>query len=131
EEAMRDARRRLEAGAPAERMAILARDLAVYREQVEDVARRYRVPVHFRKGRPMVASGLVRTCMNVLRCAAEGVPRGRLASLLETDYLHAGGPRLARQLAKTGFVAETARPLAECVAHEVGRLALRADDERL
>ncbi len=131
EVALRDVRRRLEAGRPPERMAILARDLTVYREQVEDVARRYRVPVRFQKGRPLVASGLVKTCLNVLRAAVEGVPRGRLASILETDYLGVHGARLARTLARSGFVAETARPLAECLNHQRARLARDAEAAHL
>jgi hypothetical protein len=113
--AIRDVRARLERGAPAERIALLTRDLAVYGDLIEDVCRRYRVPVYFRKGKPLVANGLVKACLNVLRCVAEGFPRARLEAILDTDYLPAAPRRLVRLLRDVGFVAETARPLAACV----------------
>src|SRR5262249_19226061 len=110
EEAVRDARRRLDA-TPAARIALVARDLAVYRELIEDVCRRYRVPVRFRRGTPLVASALVRTVLGCLRCVVEGFPRARLEAVLETDYFARTDRRLARTLATVGFVAEDARAL--------------------
>src|SRR5439155_21689430 len=56
EAAGRAIRARLERGAPPERIALLARDLAVYGDLIEDVCRRYRIPVYFRKGRPLLAN---------------------------------------------------------------------------
>jgi hypothetical protein len=119
EAAVRDVRRRLERGERAERMALLARDLATYGDLIEDVCRRYRVPVHFRKGKPLLANGLVKACLNVLRCVADGFPRARLEALLDTDYLPGARRRLVGALREVGFVAETARPLSACVAHRI------------
>src|SRR5207245_11585316 len=65
ETAGRAIRARLERGAPPERIALLARDLGVYGDLIEDVCRRYRIPVYFRKGRPLVATGLVKACRDV------------------------------------------------------------------
>src|SRR5439155_44448 len=65
EAAGRAIRARLEQGAPPERIALLARDLGVYGDLIEDVCRRYRIPVYFRKGRPLVANGLVKACLDV------------------------------------------------------------------
>src|SRR5262249_37086251 len=48
---------------------------------------------------------------------------GRLAAMLDTDYFRAGRPGLARLLRGVGFVAETARPLAECVAAAATRIS--------
>ena len=123
EAAGRAIRTRLERGDSPERIALLARDLTLYADLIEDVCRRFRIPVYFRKGRAVLASGLVRACLNVLRCVAEGFPYGRLAALLDTDYFRAGGPGLARMLREVGFVAEAARPLAECVAAAAARIS--------
>jgi len=123
EAAGRAIRTRLERGEPPERIALLARDLTLYADLIEDVCRRFRIPVYFRKGRAVLASGLVRACLNVLRCVVEGYPHGRLAALLDTDYFRAGAPGLARTLREVGFVAEAARPLAECVAAAAARMA--------
>jgi RecB family exonuclease len=126
EAAVRDVRARLERGEPAERIALLARDLALYGDFLEDVCRRYRVPVYFRKGKPLIANGLVRACLDVLRCVVERFPRRRLESLLDADWF-ARVPRAhVHTLRKVGFVAEDARPLAECVARDPSAAGGRA-----
>ena len=121
EAAVREIRRRLEAGARPERIALLMRDLALYGDLIEDVCRRFKVPVYFRKGKPLLANPLVKACVNLVRCVADGFPRERLEALLDSDYLRAGGAALARTLREVGFVAETARPLEECVANATAR----------
>jgi ATP-dependent helicase/nuclease subunit B len=128
EAAVRDIRRRLEAGAPPERMAILARDLAAYGDLIEDVCRRYRVPVYFRKGKPLIANGLVKACLNVVRCVVDGFPRGRLEAVLDSDYLPGAPGRLVRTLRNVGFVAEAARPVTECIDHRLAALAAQAGE---
>src|SRR5262249_62136536 len=66
EAALGEIRRRLEGGMAAGRCALIARDLSLYGDLIEDVARRYRVPVYFRRGRPLLGSGVVNACLNVL-----------------------------------------------------------------
>jgi len=127
EAAVRDIRGRAERGDPLERIAIVARELAVYGDLIEDVCRRYRVPVYFRKGRPLLANGLVKACLDVVRCVTDGFPRARLEALVDSDYLGAPRPRLARVLRRVGYVAEAARPLADCLAHHAAALAVAAE----
>jgi ATP-dependent helicase/DNAse subunit B len=110
-------RERLRAGTAPRRIAVLARDMTVYGDLIEDVCRRFRIPVYFRKGQPLLANALVKSCLNVLACVAEGLPRARLEGVLDTDYLRAGSSRLIGTLRRLGFVSERARPLAECAAH--------------
>lgn len=129
ETAVRGIRRRLERGERAERIAIIVRNLAVYGELIEDVCRRYRVPVYFRKGRPLLASGVVGACLDVIRCVTDGFPRVKLGALLDSDYFRAGGPGQSRLLSQVGFVSERARPLAQCLEHEDARLAQRTAGE--
>jgi hypothetical protein len=74
EAAARDIRRRLERRESPERIALLARDMAVYGDLIEDVCRRFRIPVYFRKGKPLLANALVKTVVNVLGCVVEGFP---------------------------------------------------------
>jgi len=112
-----------------ERFALLARDMQVYGDLIEDVCRRFQVPVFFRKGQPLLANGLVKACLNVLRCVSEGFPRERLEALLASDYFAAGRPRLQRALRTSGFVADDARPFAACLAHALARLERAAAGE--
>lgn len=128
EAAVRDIRRRLEDHAPPERMAILARDLAAYGDLIEDVCRRYRVPVYFRKGKPLLANGLVKACLNVVRCVVEGFPRTRLEAVLDSDYLPRAPARLVRTLRSVGFVGEGSRSVTECIDHRRAALAAALRD---
>jgi RecB family exonuclease len=111
-----EVRRRLEAGTAPERIALLARDLAPYGELIEDVCRRYRVPVYFRKGRALLSAGVMQLVLSVLRGATEGLPRRRFEAVLDSDYVRTGPPGLSRALRSAGFVADVARPLADCLA---------------
>src|SRR5262249_39752292 len=122
EAAVRDVRRRLERGESPERLAIIVRDLSLYGDLVGDVCRRYGGPVYFRKGKPLLANRLVNPCPHVVRRVLEGCPRARLESLLDADHFAAVPHGLGRVLRRAGFVAETARPLAECIAHRAGTL---------
>ncbi|MFN8546188.1 MAG: PD-(D/E)XK nuclease family protein [Candidatus Binatia bacterium] len=131
EAACREIRRRLEAGAPPERLALLARDLSAYGDLIEDVCRRFRIPVYFRKGKPLLATPLVRACLGLVRCAAEGMPVARLEAVLASDYFGVGRPALVRLLREVGYVSAAGRPLLECLAHAEAALAARADDPTL
>src|SRR5262249_59128536 len=122
EAAVRDVRRRLERGEAPGGLAIIVRDLSLYGDLVEDVCRRYGVPVYFRKGKPLLANRLVNACLNVVRCVLEGFPRARLESLLDADHFAAVPHGLGRVLRRAGFVAETARPLAGGIAPRAGTL---------
>src|SRR5439155_1521684 len=79
----------------------------------------------------VVRAGRSGSLAAALRCVVDGFPRARLEALLDSDYLGAAPPRLARVLRRTGFVAEAARPLADCVAHRVAALAEEAGDARV
>ena len=117
EAAGRDIRTRLETGTSPDRLAFLARDLGVYADLIEDVCRRYGIPVHFRKGRPLLGAGVAKLVLNLLRCVVDGFPRRRLEALLDSDYLRIDARPLLRSLRRCGFVGERVRPLAECLAH--------------
>lgn len=113
EEVGRRVRRLLEAGATPDRIAVLARGLGVYGDLIEDVFRRYRIPVHFRKGRPLASIGVIKHLVNLLRCVAEGFTRERLASILGSPYFGLGIERPAWLLAQAGYLDERRTPIGE------------------
>ncbi|HWP64603.1 MAG TPA: hypothetical protein VNO26_01670, partial [Candidatus Limnocylindria bacterium] len=129
EAVMRDVRRRLEAGADPERMAILARDLGPYAELLDDVAGRFRVPLSFRRGIAPLASGAVREALGLVRCALDALPRVRLGAVVDSDYFRLRQLRAARLLEEAGFVSDAVSPLEVCLE----RAATRGgrDGERL
>ncbi len=134
----RELRRQLADGARPERLAILARDMGRYAALIDDVRRRFRLPIHFRRGEPLLGTPLVKAVVGLLRCAAEGVPRPGLETVLTQDYFRAGGMTLVRCLRRAGYVDAAVRSLDACLAHAVekrrdgpGRARLLAAGARL
>lgn len=116
EAVLRDVRARLRGGAPAERVGILARDMTVYRDRLLDVARRFAVPIEVRRPGDCAAGGAARYVLDLWRVAADGLPRVALASALDADYVGGRPGRVARLLARVGYVAERVATVEECLA---------------
>jgi ATP-dependent helicase/nuclease subunit B len=121
EAVLRDVRRRLEGGADPERVALVVRDLSPYAELLGDVARRFRVPVYFRRGTPLLASGAVREAVALVRCALEALPRARIAAIADSDYFRLRRPRVAALLEQLGYVSEAVCPLEACLEQAAAR----------
>jgi RecB family exonuclease len=115
EAVLREVRRRLDAGADPERIALVARDLAPYAELIADVGRRFGVPMYFRRGESLLASGAVREAIGLWRAALEGVPRSRLGAVIESDYFRRRGRASAGVLDAIGYVSEAVGALDACL----------------
>jgi ATP-dependent helicase/DNAse subunit B len=115
EAVLRDVRSCLERGLDPERVALVARDLGPYAELIDDVARRFRVPLYFRKGESLLASGAVREAIALVRCALDGVPRPRLAVVLDSDYFARRRPGASTLLARAGYVAAQVSSVDACL----------------
>ena len=115
ETVLREVRDRLGSGGEASRIALVARDMAAYRDLVDDVAQRFAVPVRFRQGAPLLSAGVVRTILELWRCATEPLPRDRLAALAESDYFGAPAPGATDLLRRAGYVDDEVCPLETCL----------------
>ncbi len=131
EEVGRRVRRLLEAGATPDGIAVLARGLGVYGDLIEDVFRRYRIPVYFRKGRPLASIGVTKHLVNLLRCVAEGFSRERLASVLGSPYFGLGIESPASLLARAGYLDELRTPIGQLRQALKRRLSRTADPRPL
>lgn len=120
EEAARAIRRRLEEGgdgrAALDRIAIVARDLAPYAPHLEDVFRRYRIPLRLRDGRSLMGSAAARLAIDVLRVVIGGYRREGLERLLGSSQIAAAAQRYRDLPARCGYLDDATRPLAECIA---------------
>jgi hypothetical protein len=115
ETVLREVRDRLGSGGEAGRIALVARDMAAYRDLVDDVAQRFAVPVRFRHGASLLSAGVVRTILELWRCATEPLPRDRLAALAESDYFGAPAPGATEILRRAGYVDDEVCPLETCL----------------
>ncbi|MEW6262941.1 MAG: PD-(D/E)XK nuclease family protein [Thermodesulfobacteriota bacterium] len=80
----------LEQGTPPENIAVAMRDLGTYGQLVEDVFRRFRLPLFLRRGAPLVVQTPVRTLLALLNLARSHWERDLLLDLLACPILDLG-----------------------------------------
>jgi len=115
EATLRLVRERLRTGTPPDRIAVLARDMPLYREALSDVARRFGVRLDMRGGRATRVAGVVRFVLDLWRLAAEGLPRVSLGSVLDSDYVGGKPGAAAAVLARLGYVDDRIATVEACV----------------
>ncbi|HEY6873786.1 MAG TPA: PD-(D/E)XK nuclease family protein [Geobacteraceae bacterium] len=87
EEIGRRIRGLLEAGTDPAAIGVLFRDLRGYGPMMEDVCRRYRIPVSYRRGVPLFTSPLVRACLAPFAAVRSRLGREDLLSLVKSSYI--------------------------------------------
>lgn len=76
----------LEQGVPPEGIAVAFRDQRSYGPMMEDVCRRFRIPVSYRRGAPLWSSPLVRTLMAPFAIVRSRFGREELLDLVKSTY---------------------------------------------
>jgi ATP-dependent helicase/nuclease subunit B len=88
EEIGRRIRAMMEDGTDPSAIAVLFRDTRSYSAMMEDVCRRYSIPVSYRRGMPLRTSSLVRTIMAPFDIISARFGREELFGLLNSSYFH-------------------------------------------
>jgi hypothetical protein len=91
ESILRRVRELLERGVAPERMAIVVRHLEHYGDVLEGTARRYGVPLWFRRGLPLFHIPLTKTVFELLELADSPYPRQALLNVLTSAYVRVEG----------------------------------------
>jgi ATP-dependent helicase/nuclease subunit B len=86
EEIGRRIRRMMEAGRDAAEIAVLVRDLKDYGPMLEDVCRRFRIPVSYRRGGPLRTSPLIATILAPFDIVGSRFAREEIVTLLKSTY---------------------------------------------
>ncbi len=87
EEIGRRIRGLLERGVDPTDVAVLFRDLKNYGPMLEDVCRRFRIPVSYRRGAPLSTSPLVKACLAPFDVLLSRFARDEIVSLCNSDYM--------------------------------------------
>ena len=99
-------------GVKPDRIAVAFGDLSEYGQMVEDVFRRFRLPLFFRRGAPLAIQGPVRAAIALIRLANSSWNREQILDLAASPYLDLGidlpVSRLAEITAKAGMTDERA-----------------------
>ena len=84
----RHIRRLLENGGRPDRIGVAVPDLASYGQLIEDVFRRYRLPLSFRRGAPLMLQAPARAVFALARLAGSHWDRDLVLDLLASPYLN-------------------------------------------
>jgi ATP-dependent helicase/nuclease subunit B len=82
--------RLLDDGLPPERIAVAFPDLSLYGQMVEDVFRRFHLPLFFRRGAPLAIQGPVRALLALMNLAGSHWEQAQVLDLLASSYLDLG-----------------------------------------
>lgn len=123
----------VEDGVAPHHIALVFPDLSLYGPLTADVAARLRLPVYFRRGRPLAASPLAQAFLGLLALPLGGYARADLARVWESPYLawplaawllgpgQEPPPQAGRLLARAGYVDGREIPAAACLRRAIQR----------
>lgn len=87
EEIGREIRRLLDAGVKPGSIGVLFRDLSVYGEMIEDVFHRFKIPIYFRRGRPLLSNNLVKTILSIFELLNNNFKRDTFLKIMRSNYV--------------------------------------------
>jgi ATP-dependent helicase/DNAse subunit B len=90
EEIGRRIRTLMEGGTDPAAIAVLFRDIEPHGSMLEDVCRRFAIPVSYRRGAPLATSPLVRACLAPFTVILSRLNREELLALCKSSYLGIG-----------------------------------------
>jgi ATP-dependent helicase/DNAse subunit B len=127
EEIGRRIRGLLEEGIDPACVAILFRDLRSYGPMLEDVCRRFRIPVSFRRGAPLNTAPLVRACLAPFVVVQSRFSREEILSLCNSSYFvhpdaDLSADTIEEVLLKVQYVDETLGAVEDAIARKIVRL---------
>ncbi|HTG81166.1 MAG TPA: 3'-5' exonuclease, partial [Geobacteraceae bacterium] len=127
EEIGRRIRRLLEVGTDPAAIAVLFRDTQGYGPMLEDVCRRYRIPVSYRRGAPLFTSPLVRACLAPFAVVRSRFGREELLALVTSTYidrtlLGVSPDAFEEVLLAVGYIDETLGRAEELIGRRIASL---------
>lgn len=127
EEVARAIRRMLEMPATKpialDRIAIVARSLAVYGDHLEAAFRAYAIPLKLHQRRPLSAYAAARVVQDILRIPLQDYHRESLLSLCRAPFVRFEAARYEELPGHIGYIDQKTRPLATCIESRREELA--------
>ncbi|MBT0652178.1 PD-(D/E)XK nuclease family protein [Geomobilimonas luticola] len=130
EEIGRRIRDLMEKGTDPASIAVICRDLRNYGPMLEDVCRRFAIPVSYRRGAPLATAPLVHACLAPLTLVQARLGREELLALLKSGYFdlasHGLDPdQLEEVLLDVRYLDETFGRLEELLERRIAWLSRR------
>lgn len=112
---------------PLDRIAIVARDLTLYRDYLDAAFRRYGIPLALEIGQPVRAANTARALLQLIALPLEDYRRDALLALCASPYAHLEAADYLSLLDETGYLDSRTRRLADCCERRRRELT-RVDD---
>ncbi|SNB47455.1 PD-(D/E)XK nuclease family protein [Geobacter sp. DSM 9736] len=132
EEIGRRIRRLMEGGADPSGIAVCFRTLEMYEEMMEDVCRRFSIPVSYRRGAPLATAALVRAALSPLVALKSDISREELAGLCGSSYLSfQEEPRageVEQVLSGSGYINDSLGTAEEKIGRLIARFKTKGKD---
>lgn len=83
----KEIRKLLDGGVKPSTIGLLFEDLSLYGEIIEDVFRRFKIPLYFRRGRPLLSSSLAKTILSLFELLDTNFERDTFLKIAGSNYL--------------------------------------------
>ena len=83
----KEIRKLLDGGVPPHTIGVLFKDIPLYSEMVEDVFRRFRIPLYFRRGKPLLSANVAKTILSVFDVLESNFERDTFLKILGSHYV--------------------------------------------
>lgn len=83
----KEIRKLMDAGVKPSNIGVLFRDLAVYGEMIEDVFHRFKIPLYFRRGKPLLSSNVVKTILSIFELLENNFERDTFLKIMRSNYI--------------------------------------------
>jgi ATP-dependent helicase/DNAse subunit B len=107
----KEIRKLLDAGIKPHTIGVLFRDTSLYSEMIEDVFRRFRIPLYFRRGKPLLSNNVVKTILSVFDVLDSNFERDTFLKILRSNYVDCteekttlAGEKMEWYLLKAGII---------------------------
>ncbi|KPJ60994.1 MAG: hypothetical protein AMJ42_01265 [Deltaproteobacteria bacterium DG_8] len=83
----KEIRKLMDGGVKPSKIAVLFKDLAVYSEMIEDVFQRFKIPLYFRRGKPLLSSNVIKTILSIFELLDSNFERDTFLKIMRSNYI--------------------------------------------
>ncbi|MDX1778836.1 MAG: hypothetical protein R3339_08135, partial [Thermodesulfobacteriota bacterium] len=83
----KEIRKLLDSGVQPGRVGVLFEDLSLYSEMIEDVFRRFKIPLYFRRGRPLLSTSVAKTILSFFELLDTNFERNVFLKIVGSNYV--------------------------------------------
>ncbi|MCD5390571.1 exodeoxyribonuclease V subunit gamma [candidate division NPL-UPA2 bacterium] len=134
----REVRKLLDRGIKTNQIGVVFRNLGDYGQIVEEVFRRFQLPLYFRRGNPLLSSPLIKTILSIMELIRSNFERDMVLKFLFSDYirfpiLYQGEALTAREVElialQSGMLNENSVSWLDCLKAYEKRLRRQMESE--